>query len=65
MIDYYTYAQKKDLEYEPWSYHQITVADIQNIANECAIEFRTGDILLLRTGIETFTAIGCVLTHIM
>jgi hypothetical protein len=50
LIDYYSHAKEIGLDYEPWSYHKISVADIKTIAEKCGIEFQTGDILLLRTG---------------
>ena len=57
LIDYYSYAQEQGIDYEPWSYHKITVADIKAIAMKSGIEFRTGDILLLRTGTSSMCAV--------
>jgi kynurenine formamidase len=50
LIDYYSHMQETDSTYEPWSGTQIPVATIEEIALKCGIEFRTGDILFLRTG---------------
>lgn len=52
LIDFYSYAQENNLNYDPWSYHKISVADIKKIARQHSIEFQTGDILLLRTGMK-------------
>ncbi|KAH8655330.1 putative cyclase-domain-containing protein [Xylariales sp. PMI_506] len=50
LIDYYSYALEKGLDYEPWSATTIDVSTIMTIAKESNIEFQPGDILFLRTG---------------
>ena len=40
----------KPLPYDPWKPHSITVTDIQAAANSQGVEFRQGDILLIRMG---------------
>ncbi|KAG2360478.1 hypothetical protein BDR07DRAFT_1472453 [Suillus spraguei] len=38
------------LPYDPWTSHPITVAELEAIAKKQGVEFRQGDILLLRIG---------------
>ncbi|KDQ59925.1 hypothetical protein JAAARDRAFT_56849 [Jaapia argillacea MUCL 33604] len=49
LVKYFT-ASGSELPYDPWSSHAITVADLQACAKQEGVEFRTGDILLLRVG---------------
>jgi len=44
------YAKEHELDYQPWTFTQISVSTIKKIATEKGIAFRTGDILFLRTG---------------
>jgi hypothetical protein len=48
-LDVYDWAQKEK-PYDPFTTHQITAEDLQACAKARNIEFRTGDILLVRTG---------------
>ena len=38
------------MPYDPWSAHAITVADLEDVAKHQNVQFRRGDILLLRVG---------------
>lgn len=49
MVRYYT-ANDEALPYDPWATHPITVAELGAIAKKQGVEFRQGDILLLRIG---------------
>jgi kynurenine formamidase len=51
LIDYASWAEKRGIEYSTFSKHEIKLADIQNIARKCKIEFQTGDILFVRIGV--------------
>lgn len=50
LIDYSAYARRHNLDVQHFSPHAISVEDILSIATEQAVEFRTGDVLFLRTG---------------
>jgi len=49
LVDYYTKDGGK-LPYDPWTTHSIPVSDLEACARFQGVEFRTGDILLLRVG---------------
>ncbi|KAG0701584.1 hypothetical protein DFH29DRAFT_1000119 [Suillus ampliporus] len=49
VVNYYT-ANGETLPYDPWTTHPITVAELETIAKKQGVEFRQGDILLLRVG---------------
>ncbi|KAF5351475.1 hypothetical protein D9757_012874 [Collybiopsis confluens] len=40
----------RDLPYDPWTTHGLTVADLQACAEKQGVKFRQGDILILRVG---------------
>lgn len=50
LVDFYSYAIEKGLQYDPWSFHKISVSLVEEIAIAQGVTFRPGDILLLRTG---------------
>lgn len=50
LIDYATWAEKKGIQYSTFSLHEIKLRDIEEIAKECDITFRKGDILFIRIG---------------
>lgn len=50
LIDYVSYAEKKGLEANGMSGHAITLEEVHEIARECNITFRHGDIFFLRCG---------------
>jgi hypothetical protein len=43
-------ATTKDLPYDPWTTHSISVAELQKVAEAQGVTFRQGDILILRVG---------------
>lgn len=51
LIDYASWAEKKGIEYTTFSTHTVTLSDIKQIAAECDITFKKGDILLVRIGV--------------
>jgi hypothetical protein len=51
LIDFYSYALNKRWSYDPWSFHKISVAVVEEIAHAQGVTFQPGDILFLRTGI--------------
>ncbi|TPX35736.1 arylformamidase [Synchytrium microbalum] len=50
LIDYRRWALKNGITYSPGSRHEITVENIKAVAKDQKVEFKTGDILLLRSG---------------
>jgi len=51
LIDYVSYAERHGLHYSPITNHGITHLELEEAAREQAVEFRTGDILLVRSGL--------------
>lgn len=50
LLDYKCWADKRGIRFSPVSRHEITIDVLEQIAQEKGIHFRTGDILLVRTG---------------
>lgn len=53
LLDLVSYFQKKNggsLPYDPWQTYSITVSMLEEVAKAQGVEFRTGDVLLLRVG---------------
>ncbi|KAL2864086.1 uncharacterized protein BJX67DRAFT_384087 [Aspergillus lucknowensis] len=50
LIDYASYAHRHAIEIDHFSGHAITLPDLLAAATEQGVEFRTGDVLFLRTG---------------
>ncbi|KAH7125721.1 hypothetical protein B0J11DRAFT_529102 [Dendryphion nanum] len=51
LIDYVRWAEKKGIKYSAFSNHEVKLGEILEIAEECGIEFRTGDVLFVRFGV--------------
>ncbi|KAF2018203.1 hypothetical protein BU24DRAFT_389955 [Aaosphaeria arxii CBS 175.79] len=51
LIDYAWWAERKGIQYSSFSKHEVKLSEIKEIAKECNIEFRKGDILFVRIGI--------------
>lgn len=49
LVGYYTRNGSK-LPYDPWTTHPITAAELEAVAKHQGVQFRRGDILLLRVG---------------
>lgn len=50
LLDYHAYAQKHGINYSPGDTHVISVSTLDKVAAWEGIDFRPGDILLIRTG---------------
>jgi len=50
LIDYVSYAEKKGIEANGMTGHAITLDEVKEIATECNITFKQGDIFFLRCG---------------
>jgi kynurenine formamidase len=49
-VGYHAHIGDGSLPYDPWTTHALSVADLEAVAKYQNVEFRTGDILLLRVG---------------
>ena len=50
LIDYVSYAEKKGIKFSGFEAHQFKLSEIREIAHDCNIDFRKGDVLLVRSG---------------
>ena len=50
LIDCVSHAEKKGVKYSSFERHEFKLSEILEIAKDCNIEFRKGDILLVRSG---------------
>ncbi|KAF2235318.1 hypothetical protein EV356DRAFT_575972 [Viridothelium virens] len=50
LLDYKAYADKHGIEYSPFEAKRITVAELEAVAKEQGVTFKTGDILIIRSG---------------
>lgn len=50
LIDYASYAQRNGITVDHFASHAVTLQSVKAIAEEQGVEFRTGDVLFLRTG---------------
>ncbi|KAK9700472.1 hypothetical protein K7432_012177 [Basidiobolus ranarum] len=53
LLDYGRWAQKHRPDFDPFQRNEITVAELDQVAKVQNVEFRQGDVLLLRTGWTT------------
>lgn len=53
-LDFYAYAQRHKLEYDPFSYYGVTVEELKAVQAEQGVEFQRGDILLIRSGASIY-----------
>lgn len=51
LIDYASWAERKGLKYSTFSTHQVRLSEMLEIAKECNVTFRKGDILFVRIGV--------------
>lgn len=51
LIDYVSYAKKKGIHVDALSRQMISLDEVLEIARECKIEFKSGDIFFLRVGL--------------
>jgi hypothetical protein len=50
LIDFKAFAEEEGREFSPFRSDQITVRDIEAVAKKQGVEFRRGDLLIIRTG---------------
>ncbi|KAK3116689.1 hypothetical protein LTR53_002665 [Teratosphaeriaceae sp. CCFEE 6253] len=50
LLDYVRYAEKKGIKYDVMTRHQIGVAALEEMATEQGVEFKPGDVLIVRSG---------------
>lgn len=50
LIDYASFAARTGITMNPFAPHAITLQSVKDVAAEQGVEFRTGDVLFLRTG---------------
>ena len=50
LLDWYEYAQREGFELRPFTNQPIRLAELLEIAREQQVNFRPGDVLLIRTG---------------
>lgn len=50
LVRFFTEGGTKPLPYDPWSTHGFSVKDLEDCAAKQGVEFRRGDILLIRGG---------------
>lgn len=59
LIDYASYAARNGISIDHFTPHGVTLASVKAIAEEQGVEFRTGDVLFLRTGyVAAYRALG-------
>ena len=49
-IDYKLYADENGIKFNPFDAHKITVDDIEKIAKKQGVEFKVGDVIIIRSG---------------
>ncbi|KAG8698347.1 hypothetical protein FRC08_005987 [Ceratobasidium sp. 394] len=50
LLDFYGYAQRHKIDYDPYSQYGITLEQLEAVRAEQGVEFHEGDILLIRFG---------------
>jgi hypothetical protein len=59
LIDYKRYADENGIQYNPFDDHRISTDDLEKIAKQQGVEFKVGDVLIVRTGFtEALTGIS-------
>lgn len=59
LIDYKRYADENGIKYSPFESHRISVEDIEKIAKKQGVEFKFGDVIIIRSGFtEALTGIS-------
>lgn len=49
-IDYKLWADRNGIAYSPFSAHRVTVREIETVAREQGVQFKPGDVFIIRTG---------------
>jgi kynurenine formamidase len=50
LIDYKAWADRQGIKFNPFDAHRITIKDIEAVAKEEGVEFKQGDIIIVRSG---------------
>ena len=50
LIDYKRWADKNGIEYSPFDSHRFSVEDIEKVAKDQGVEFKFGDVIVVRSG---------------
>lgn len=50
LIDYKAWADRQGIKYNPFDAHRISIKDIETVAKEEGVEFKQGDIIIIRSG---------------
>ncbi|KPI45598.1 uncharacterized protein AB675_519 [Cyphellophora attinorum] len=50
LLDYRAYAQEKGIKYNCFEDHRITIKELEDVAKHQGVEFKHGDILIVRSG---------------
>ena len=50
LLDWRSYALRNNIQYSPFDFHAIPVAELKAVAQEQKVSFRPGDILIVRSG---------------
>jgi hypothetical protein len=49
-VDYKRYADEEGIEFDPFDAHTITTEVIEKVAKKQGVEFKTGDVIIIRSG---------------
>lgn len=49
-IDYKRWAEKNGVKYDPFSSHRITIDEVERVAKDQGVDFRQGDVFIIRSG---------------
>lgn len=50
LLDHFSWAKRHNRAYDPFSGYAIPVSELKEVAKEQGVEFKIGDILLIRSG---------------
>jgi len=50
LIDYKAWADRQGIKFNPFDAHRITIKEIETVAKEEGVEFKQGDIIIVRSG---------------
>lgn len=50
LIDYASWAEKNNISFSATTRHEISIQDVETIAEEQGVEFKPADILIIRSG---------------
>jgi hypothetical protein len=50
LLDHFAWAKRNNRSYDPFSGYAIPVSELKEVAKDQGVEFKVGDILLIRSG---------------